>query len=504
MKKRLALSIVVIALVAVMALALVGCGDTLVAQNGLSAYELAVKNGFVGTEAEWLASLSQGQSAYDVAVKNGFVGTEAEWLESLKGLNGRDGKDADDLTITDIYQAAVAQGYTGSFLDFVGEYLDENAQDLLTTEVIANRSVLSVVSVYANFTQTVTYGGGWYWGSGSTQTRTQGYASAGSGVIYSLDKQAGDAYIITNYHVVYDSNSNTSDHVSDDIFLTLYGNHYLTKDNDGHVASIYAIPATYIGGSMTYDIAVLKVTGNAILQASEATQVVPGDSNLVTVGSHVLAVGNPEAEGISVTEGVISVDSESIALTAADERTTVSVRVMRLDAAVNSGNSGGGLFDMNGDWIGVVNAKASSSSIDNIAYAIPANVARYVADGIIERYQATGSVQPVQKCMLGVTVTAANAHAVYDQATERTSIKEDVTVSAVTAGGLADGVLQEGDVIRTISVRGTTLEINRNYELVDAMLLARVGDEVVVTFERNGETMSHTFAITAAAVTIIQ
>jgi len=191
-------------------------------------------------------------------------------------------------------------------------------------------------------------------------------------------------------------------------------------------------------------------------------------------------------------------------LTAADERTTVSVRVMRLDAAVNSGNSGGGLFDMNGDWIGVVNAKASSSSIDNIAYAIPANVARYVADGIIERYEATGSVQPVQKCMLGVTVTAANARAVYDQATERTSIKEDVTVSAVTAGGLADGVLQEGDVIRTISVRGTTLQINRNYELVDAMLLARVGDEVVVTFERNGETMSHTFAITASAVTIIQ
>ena len=503
MKKRIAISVVVIAVIAALVFCLVGCGDTLVASSGLSAYDIAVKNGFVGTEKEWLASLANGQSAYDIAVKNGFEGTETEWLASLQGTNGLDGKDAEDITIEDVYQAALDAGYEGSFLDFVGEYLDDTTISAVSSEVIANQAVLSVVSVYANFTQTVTYSGGWYWGSGGSQSRTQGYAAGGSGVIYYLDKEAGDAYIITNYHVVYDADSDVAGHISDDIFVTLYGNHYLTKDSDNHVTSIYAIPATYVGGSMTYDIAVLKVTGSELLKSSSASQVSVGDSNQITVGSKALAVGNPEAEGISVTEGIISVDSESIVLTAADERTSVQVRVIRVDAAINSGNSGGGLFDASGKLIGIVNAKASSSSIDNIAYAIPVNVAVYVAEGIIERYESTGSIQPVQKCKLGVTVSGANSHAVYDATLSRTTIEEDVTVTAITDGSLADGVLQVGDVLRNITVRGVELDLTRTYVLVDAMLLARVGDQVTVEYEHEGETLTHTFTITSSAVSII-
>ncbi|MBO4535522.1 MAG: hypothetical protein J5755_06265, partial [Clostridia bacterium] len=283
MKKRIAISVVVIAVIAALVFCLVGCGDTLVASSGLSAYDIAVKNGFVGTEKEWLASLANGQSAYDIAVKNGFEGTETEWLASLQGTNGLDGKDAEDITIEDVYQAALDAGYEGSFLDFVGEYLDDTTISAVSSEVIANQAVLSVVSVYANFTQTVTYSGGWYWGSGGSQSRTQGYAAGGSGVIYYLDKEAGDAYIITNYHVVYDADSDVAGHISDDIFVTLYGNHYLTKDSDNHVTSIYAIPATYVGGSMTYDIAVLKVTGSELLKNSAASQVSVGDSNQITV-----------------------------------------------------------------------------------------------------------------------------------------------------------------------------------------------------------------------------
>ena len=91
--QRLAASILSIVLVC----GLVGCAGN---QDGKSAYELAVKNGYDGTELEWLASLAgevgaDGESAYELAVKNGYKGTEAEWLNSLIGASGKDGIDGE-------------------------------------------------------------------------------------------------------------------------------------------------------------------------------------------------------------------------------------------------------------------------------------------------------------------------------------------------------------------------------------------------------------------------
>ena len=83
-------------------------------------------------------------NAYDIAVKNGFVGTEEEWLESLKGANG---KDAADITIQDAYEAAKANGYEGSFLDFVKEYMEVDVQEDNDTAMIA-QNMMSVVSIY--------------------------------------------------------------------------------------------------------------------------------------------------------------------------------------------------------------------------------------------------------------------------------------------------------------------------------------------------------------------
>lgn len=98
--KKLALKIATASVCVCMAvLPLAACG-------GNSAYDVAVRNGFVGTEAEWIESL-KGDSAYDVAVKNGFTGTEAEWLA---GLKGQDGLDADD----NAYDIAVKNGFTGT------------------------------------------------------------------------------------------------------------------------------------------------------------------------------------------------------------------------------------------------------------------------------------------------------------------------------------------------------------------------------------------------------
>jgi len=351
----------------------------------------------------------------------------------------------------------------------------------------ASKALMSVVSVWCKYERKVSYYQGYSWipGYGSGRQTTETYQTAGSGVIFKLDKESGDAYIITNFHVVYDSDSLTSDGISDDIKVYLYGSE----------SSDMAIPATFVGGSLYYDIAILKVTGSTVLQQSIAEAVELGNSDVVAAGQVAMAVGNPEAEGISVTSGVVSVPSEYITMTGADNSTTVSFRVIRVDTAVNSGNSGGGLFDATGNLIGIVNAKISDSEVENIGYAIPTSVVRAIADNILF-YCDGQNCKRVQRGMLGITVQSSSSHAVINPETGLIGIEEYVSVAEVNEGGLADGVLQAGDVIRSITLGGRTVQVTRQYHVIDAMLDARVGSDVTMEIIRGGETMTVTMTVT--------
>jgi serine protease Do len=310
-------------------------------------------------------------------------------------------------------------------------------------------------------------------------------------VIYTIDKEAGNAYIITNFHVVYDSNSDTSDGISDKISVSLWGD--LETD---------AIPATFVGGSAIYDIAVLQVKGSERIRSGAAEAATVANSDLVQVGQTALAVGNPEAEGIAVTSGVVSVDSETITMTAVDGSTKVDFRVMRVDAPINSGNSGGGLYDGNGQLIGIVNAKVSSSSVENIGYAIPSNVAVAIAQNIID-YCADGSSQNVHRAIVGIqSPTVTNSRMIYDTETGLVRMEQTITVGGVTSGGLAEAAgVQAGDVLVSIQV-GTrdALTITRQYQIIDEMLYARVGDTVTLVVERDGALQTVTMTITEACL----
>ena len=92
-----------------------------------------------------------GKSAYELAVQNGFTGTEKEWLATLQGVDGQDGK---DLTAKDLYETAVANGYTGTYLNFCSEVLKVDVRENNDVDTIA-KNVTSVVSVYCGFSQTV-------------------------------------------------------------------------------------------------------------------------------------------------------------------------------------------------------------------------------------------------------------------------------------------------------------------------------------------------------------
>lgn len=478
-------------LLVILSVSLCAC-DT--GEIGLSAYDIAVKNGFVGSESEWLASLQgsdTGKSAYEIAVENGYDGSETEWLESLKGrdgLDGENGKDAPEITITDIYNAMVANGYEGSFVDFVAEYIDSTVVNN-TTEAYVSRAVLSAVSIFSEFKRDVITGG-WGWSYSKTE---ETYYSAGSGVIYKLDKDDGSAYIITNYHVVYDSESKTKSGISDNILVYLYGKEISTG----------AMQASYVGGSLNYDIAVLRIDHNDILKNSDAEAVTVADSNHVVIGQTAIAIGNAEGEGISVTSGIVSVDSENLTMTGADDKTQVTFRVMRVDTAVNSGNSGGGLFDEYGQLIGIVNAKIMSSDVENIGYAIPSNVAVYVAQNIIDNCDGTTETC-VKKCLLGITVSIIDKRAEYDKEDQLTHIYDTVQVQEVTAGSLASDLLKSGDILKSISINGVKYDINRQFIVIDLMLTAREGDTLTLVFERDGVELSGSLKITSSCISNVQ
>jgi S1-C subfamily serine protease len=418
------------------------------------------KTGSSGLEDTYTITYSNGKQ-FSFTVTNGQNGT-----------NGTNGTDGESLDIEEIYKTAKQNGYTGTFLDFLDAYLDLDYDADAETKAI-NNALLSAVSVYANYTVTETN----YFGGGSQDVD---YTSAGSGVIYSLNKTDGDAYIITNYHVIYAQESNDSDHISDDISVYLYG----YEDSD------YTIPATFYGGSMTYDIAVLKVEDSDVLKESDAKQVTVADSNDISVGETAVAIGNPEMLGLSATSGIVSVDSEYITMESIDESGTSTHRVIRIDTAVNSGNSGGGLFNADGELIGIVNAKNSSDEVDNIGYAIPSNIAVNVAQNIID------NGGECEKVVLGITLDSSNSKSVYNEDTGLTSLEEDVFIDTITADSLAETLgFETDDQIVSVIISGTELDVTRIFQVVDFMCTARVGDSVTFTILRDNVSQTINFVV---------
>ena len=356
---------------------------------------IGITNAEINENGELILKYSDG-TEQNLGVVVGSDGVDGE-----NGLNGADGKDGEN----------GADGTDGS--------LNITANDSSIPAASA-KGLRSAVSIVSNFQATIQQGG---WRPGSISSATQDYSSAGSGVIYQMDKSEGDAFIITNYHVVYDASSNTDNGISDDISVYLYGSEIEEK----------AIEATYVGGSLYYDIAVLQIDNSDILKASDACEVDVADSDKIVVGDTAIAIGNAQGYGISTSFGIVSVDSEYITMTAADGSTTVSFRVMRTDTAVNSGNSGGGLYDDEGNLIGIVNAKIVDDGVENIGYAIPSNVAVSIAENIIDYCYGTEE-ERVQRALLGITVSTSDSKAVYDSDTGLFTIEETISVYEVTSG----------------------------------------------------------------------
>ena len=405
----------------------------------------------------------------------------------------RDGRDGEDLTLMsmmeEVNEELIAQGkqpYT-SILDFVEDYfgyVSDEAQEAVSEKSIINYSLLSSVAIVSEFS------------SGSLFEQTYSVFT-GSGVIVDIDRQNGDAYIVTNAHVVCNTEGSQTEYCNS-IYAYLYGSDVMDVDyfvyNNVGVQNINGIDASdieIVGVSLTYDLAVLRVEGSEVLARSNAVAASFSEDEVFAVGERVYAIGNPQWEGLSATRGIISRESQNIHL---DIATTV-FRVMRTDAAINGGNSGGGLFNMRGELVGIVNSGAASvieedgvtiNDIDNMSYALPATYARRVVQSMIDRYEENNrTFYDVRKATLGVTsvVTDSDILKGFSVGVAQTAIADGAYTQKNSAFSVPE------DTGFRVARHYFSLDVERSYTVTDAMFAVRQGDTVEIVIERNGQTM---------------
>ncbi len=355
------------------------------------------------------------------AILGGALGGGTVWLLTRNNTTG-----AGESTSTTIQQ--------GKHENVTVDITEIETGKLMTAAEVYAKNVNSTVGIQTSITSTN------LWGQQTTS------AASGSGFILTAD-----GYIVTNYHVIQNANSVT---------VSTYG------------GASYS--AKIVGYDESNDLAVLKI------EATGLTPVVLGSSEQLNVGDTVLAIGNPLGElTFSLTTGVVS---------ALDREVTFSggtvMDLLQTDCAINSGNSGGALFNLYGEVVGITNAKYSGSSssgasIDNIAFAIPIDSVRAIVESIIEKgYYA--------KPVIGVSVSDV------EENSRRLGVPAGAWVREVTAGGPAEAAgVQANDVIT--SVNG--VEITGTSDLKRVMAKVSAGDELTLVVWRSSQSLTLTVVV---------
>ena len=261
---------------------------------------------------------------------------------------------------------------------------------------------------------------------------------AGSGVIVK-----DDGYIATNYHVIQGANK---------VEVTLHNGE--------------SYPARIVGSDPANDIAVIKI------DAKDLTTATIGDSSTVDVGDLAVAIGNPLGQlGGTATTGIISALDRTLDV----EGTTLTL--LQTDAAINGGNSGGGLFNSKGELIGIVESKASAVGVEGLAFALPINNVSGIINDLIEN---GGSAQVASGTpAVGVVISEVSE----DNAQYYGLESAGVYIAQVTGENARSAGFQEMD--RIISFNGK--EISSSNEFITLVRKCKVGDTVTVVVSRKGQ-----------------
>ena len=309
----------------------------------------------------------------------------------------------------------------------------------LETLTVAEGEALTYSQIYSLYSPSVV----------SVAVETSSGTGAGTGFVISED-----GYLLTCYHVVDGAKA---------ISVTF---------NDGADSA----PAEYVGGDAEQDVAVLKIDPGE----RELTPVVFGDSGLLGVGDTVTSIGNALGTlANTTTTGIVSATNRAISMSDG-----AVMNLLQTDCTVNSGNSGGPLFNAFGEVIGIVNAKysgstaggASGASIEGIGFAIPINSVKEILPDLIEHGYVTG------KPYLGITVSTVSSLT----AQRYSGYVVGAYVNSVEKGSCAEEAgLQQGDIITAVD----QTEITSSAELIDAKNNHRAGEQMELTVYRGGESL---------------
>ena len=335
--------------------------------------------------------------------------------------------------------------------------------DITIAEAIADKAMPSVVGISTVAEQTYSgfggFGGFWNFGGGGGTYDT---TMIGTGVI--VDK-AG--YILTNSHVVNDGDAKS-------VTVSLY---------DGS-----DVEGTVLWNDSTLDLAVVKIEDTGDLIAAEL-----GDSDTVKIGAYAAAIGNPlglEFER-SMSQGIISGLNRSIEVSdGGSGKTTTMEGLMQTDATINSGNSGGPLFNSKGQVIGINTAKASSG--EGMGFAIPINVAK----PIVEQIKASGNYERPYIGISGISLQEQQQYS-SDALIEQCGTDKGIYVASVAPnGGAAAAGLQQGDIITEVN----GVEVGTMNKLNQELVQYAIGDSVTLTVMRDKTAQS--FEVQLAGVAI--
>ena len=313
-----------------------------------------------------------------------------------------------------------------------GTTIEQSTDGNLTIKEIAALNANSVVEIKTEAMVTDSW---------MQQYVTEG---AGSGVVISAD-----GYIVTNNHVIENSNK---------ITVTL-------KSGKSYSAKL-------IGRDDETDIAVLKI------DASGLTPVVYGDSSALEVGDLSVVIGNPLGSlGGTVTAGIVSALDRSITI---DGK---SMTLLQTDASINPGNSGGGMFNQNGELVGIIVAKSSGSDVEGLGFAIPVNKVKKIAQELADYGYVRGRIDTG---MTFVDLTSMR-NAVYYGVTSLGIYVKSVDSDFAKAAGF-----KSGDMIYYVGDK----KINSASDLTSAFDGYKVGDKVQITVVRNNDNEMKKLSLT--------
>ena len=373
------------------------------------------------------------------------------------------------LAITLVLIVCMAVGYLGGWLatrNDSGNTTVEKQQVVLKSQgqlisSIANSVGVSVVSV--NTTMTVQNSGNPFFGFGGSGVQE----GAGTGIILSAD-----GLVITNRHVVPDGTSKVSITLSDGTEFDDVSIVGRTSSND------------------SLDIAFLKIND---LKGKKLTPAKIGDSSKMQVGESVIAIGNALGQfQNTVTSGILSGHGRSVqAGDASGDNTENLEDLFQTDAAINEGNSGGPLVNLDGEVVGINTAIAGGAQ--NIGFAIPIND----VTGLIDSVQGGGKLQRPYLGVVYISLTNDLAQQ-YKLSVNRGAYvaPSDITGSdPIIAGGPADKAgLKAGDIITKID----DTAIDQNNSLSSLINKHKVGDKVTLTILRGGKEQTITVTLGAA------